>query len=58
MTCARVLDRDGSGRPILWECSECGEPFNTGWDSRCSACITAERRHQELINAIKERTTN
>lgn len=51
---ARVLERDRFGRPILWRCSECGKPFDLGWGSMCNACIEVERRHQELVAAIRE----
>jgi hypothetical protein len=48
-----VLERDGSGREILWQCSECGKPFNLGWGSKCNACIAQEKRHAQLIRTIR-----
>jgi hypothetical protein len=54
MTSARVLDRNREGREILWQCSECGEPFNRGWGSCCNGCIAAERRHKELVKALRK----
>jgi hypothetical protein len=50
----RVLDRDPYGRETLWQCSDCGQPFNLGWGSRCNKCIRDEKRHQELLTAIRE----
>jgi hypothetical protein len=48
----RVLSRDENGRPVLWQCSDCGQPFNLGWGARCNPCIRAEKRHQELIRVL------
>ena len=47
-----VLQRDQNGRPTLWQCSDCGNPFNRGWGTRCNACILAAERHAELIRAL------
>lgn len=58
MSFARVLERDRFGREVLWQCSDCGQPFNLGWDSRCNKCIREEERHQELINAIRGKERN
>jgi predicted amidophosphoribosyltransferase len=52
MSHARVLERDRSGRETLWQCSDCGQPFNLGWGSRCNRCIREEERHRELIAAL------
>jgi hypothetical protein len=49
----RVLERDRNGREILWQCSECGKPFSSGWGTRCNSCIARQNRHAELIEAIK-----
>ncbi len=49
---AIVLERDRNGRELLWQCMECGQPFNLGWDSLCNACISKAERHKELIKAI------
>jgi hypothetical protein len=54
MSYARVLERDKWGRELAWQCSECGKPFQLGWGSMCNACIKEERRHQELIAAIRD----
>jgi hypothetical protein len=51
-----VLQRDSNGREILWQCSDCGKPFNLGWGSRCNACVLAARRHAELIEVLKVRS--
>lgn len=48
-----VLSRDRHGRPVLWRCSDCGEPFNLGWGTRCNKCITSDERHKEIIAAIE-----
>lgn len=47
-----VLERNRQGREILWRCASCGQPFNLGWGDECNACITAERRHRELLAAL------
>lgn len=49
-----VLQRDGRGREILWQCISCGNPFDLGWGSQCNSCLTTERRHRELIRALAE----
>ena len=54
MSFARVLERNRQGREILWQCSDCGQPFNLGWGSRCNSCIREAQRHNELIKAIRE----
>jgi len=48
----RVLDRDRSGREILWECGMCGQPFTRGWGDFCNKCIRDEDRFQKLVQAI------
>lgn len=59
MSYPRVLERDSNGREILWQCSDCGKPFDLGWGSQCNQCIRDEKRHRELLKAITEsRQTN
>lgn len=53
MNFARVLERDRLGREILWQCSECGKPFNLGWGARCNKCIRDEERHKEIMAALE-----
>jgi len=48
-----VLRRDENGREVLWKCSSCGQPFDLGWGDQCNACLTAERRHRELVAAVQ-----
>lgn len=50
---AIVLERNRFGRELLWQCTECGQPFNLGWGDYCNACIAKQERHRKLINAIK-----
>jgi hypothetical protein len=52
----RVLQRDSAGREVAWLCTSCGKPFTLGWGSECNACITAERRHKELLAVIARQT--
>lgn len=54
MSFARVLERDRNGRAILWQCSDCGKPFDLGWGSQCNACIKADERHRELVAALTQ----
>ena len=54
----QVIARDERGRVLLWQCSECGKPFGRppyplGWGSLCNPCITAAKRHEELIAALE-----
>lgn len=37
-----------------FQCWTCGEVFNKMWGETCNGCRDKERRHQELINAIKQ----
>lgn len=48
----RVLLTDRHGRAVLWQCSDCGQPFDLGWGTRCNKCIREEERHGELLRAI------
>jgi hypothetical protein len=48
----RVLRRDRSGRAILWQCSECGKPFDLGWGWLCNRCIAEAERHREIVDAL------
>lgn len=50
---SEVLERDRNGRETLWRCRECAKPFTLGWGDLCNACIAAERRHRELLEAIR-----
>lgn len=47
-----VLARNRDGKEILWQCAECGKPFNLGWGDYCNACIAQQRRHEELVKAL------
>lgn len=29
------------------------KPFDLGWGDQCNACLTAERRHRELVAAAR-----
>lgn len=50
----RVLSRNDRGIAVLWQCSECGEPFNLGWGTVCNKCIRQERYHREMIAALRK----
>ena len=49
----RVLRRSEDKRATLWQCSDCGQPFTLGWGSQCNRCITEERRHREIVAALR-----
>jgi hypothetical protein len=49
-----VLQRDSNGREVLWLCASCGQSFTLGWGNQCNACLEQERRHNELVAAIKD----
>jgi hypothetical protein len=44
---------DGYDKIIGFRCSACGEVFGSMFGDTCNQCQTLERRHQELIQAIK-----
>lgn len=39
-------------------CHECGHIFQMMWGDTCNGCRAIERRHQELLAAIKEHRTD
>lgn len=45
--------RDSSGNVIGFRCFECGEIVTTMWGYTCNRCREEERRHKELIEALK-----
>ena len=53
MSFARVLERNERGLPVLWQCSDGGQPFKLGWGSRCNRCIKEEERFERLLVALK-----
>lgn len=54
----RTLERgavyDSNDKTIGYRCSECGKVYSSMWGDVCDKCRAEERRHQELIKAIKE----
>jgi len=40
-------------RVIGYRCRECGGVFQSMWGETCNGCREKERRHQELLAAIK-----
>lgn len=50
--------RDWRGRIIGYRCWECGNVELSMWGDTCNACREKERRHQELIAAIKFDVSN
>ena len=45
---------DNSGNIIGYKCTTCGEVFDSMLGDNCNRCWTEERRHQEILKAIKE----
>lgn len=50
--------RDWRGRTIGYRCLDCGEVVQQMWGNTCNKCRDKERRHQELIAAIKSAKPN
>ena len=45
--------KDWRGRVTGYRCIDCGGIFPSMWGNVCNGCRDKERRHQELIAAIK-----
>jgi predicted nucleic acid-binding Zn-ribbon protein len=45
--------KDWRGRIIGYRCIDCGGVFSSMWDNICNGCRESERRHQELVAAIR-----
>lgn len=43
------------GDPIGYRCDECRGVFDTMWGYICNGCREKERRHKELLAAIRDR---
>jgi len=46
--------RDDSGFEIAWVCDGCDQVVTSAWGDLCYPCHDKERRHRELIRAIRE----
>ena len=47
--------RDSNGHVFGFRCRECGGIFQSMWSCTCDGCREKERRHQELLAAIRSR---
>ena len=47
--------RDWQGRIVAYLCFNCNEPQISMWGMYCNKCREEERRHKEILKAIKER---
>ena len=45
--------RDARGRTVGFRCFQCGSVFQAMWGCTCNGCREKERRHRELIDALK-----
>jgi len=45
--------QDGHGRTVGFRCYECGGVFQSMRGETCNGCREKERRHRELIEALK-----
>lgn len=45
--------RNGWGRLVGFRCFECGGIFEKMWGEVCNGCRETERRHREMIAAMK-----
>lgn len=50
---ARQGDAYQRGEPIGFRCNECRRIVSAMWGETCNECREKERRHKELIAAIK-----
>jgi len=41
------------GHVVGYRCFECGGVFQSMWGETCNGCREKERRHQDLIAALK-----
>lgn len=46
---------DARGKTIGFRCLQCGNVVQSMWGNLCNQCREDERRHQELIAAIRDR---
>ena len=46
---------DGRGNHVGFRCQECGKVVPMMWGDTCNSCREVERRHQEVLAAIRER---
>ena len=47
--------KDSQGKTVGFRCWECGDIVSSMWGEHCNKCREKERRHQELLKAIKEK---
>ena len=47
--------QDGLGRVLGYRCNTCSGVFQTMWGNICNQCRDIERRHQEILKAIKDK---
>lgn len=45
--------RDARGECVGFRCHECGGVFQTMWGNICNGCRETERRHQEVLTAMR-----
>lgn len=45
--------RDAYGEIAGFRCWECGHIFQSMWGDTCNGCREKERRHRELVEAVK-----
>lgn len=45
--------RDDRGVEVAWYCNGCGNPSSSLWCGLCKPCQQEERRHRELIEALR-----
>lgn len=45
--------KDWRGRAVGYRCIDCRGVFDAMWGNICNGCREQERRHQELVAAIK-----
>ena len=47
--------KNWQGKLVGFRCTNCGDIYDSGWGNTCNKCRTEERRHKELIEAMKSK---
>jgi hypothetical protein len=53
MTFVRVAARDSRGMEAAWFCNGCDRAVTSMFAGLCTPCQRAERRHREIVEALK-----
>lgn len=48
--------RDWQNKLVGFKCINCGIIYESGWGNNCNKCRNEERKHKEILQAIKTLT--